>query len=254
MPIPRRSVDVKSSYLKMLQNALVIVGVLVCLPNSAYSQYSYRFAGSANPMPKRLSHSIVKAAKHSSSKPPAKVVNQDSPDAPVQLPKNQGYDNPLFRELKIDGVDLGFSSIQKLKIDVPVETEKQPKDHAESVFGNQDRIVYFAGDVNGPNFPQQLQTAATFQHQPLYFEEMNLERHGKSLRTLQPVVSGVRFFGTVPLLPYKMAVQSPRSHSHSRDPYPAGVPAPWVRESKRFSLKAVAFETAMIAAAIMIIP
>ena len=254
MPNSQRSVNVKSICFKMLQNALVIAGLSVCLTSNASSQDSYRFAGSSNSTPKRLSHSIVKAVKNSSSKPQSTLIDQDSRDDSLQQQENKRYVNPLFQDLKIEGVDLGFSSIQNLEIDVPVEAEKKPKDHAESVFGNHDSIAYFAGGVNVPNFPQQLPTAATFQHQPLYFEELNLERHGKNLRFLQPVVSGVKFFGTVPLLPYKMAVQKPRSQTHTRDPYPAGVPAPRVRESQRLSVKGVAFEAAMIAAAILIIP
>jgi hypothetical protein len=43
---------------------------------------------------------------------------------------------------------------------------------------------------------------------PLYFEDDRLERHGHHLGVLQPVVSGIRFFGTVPALPY-LATQQP---------------------------------------------
>ena len=43
---------------------------------------------------------------------------------------------------------------------------------------------------------------------PLYFEDDRLERHGHHLGVLQPVASGIRFFGTVPALPY-LATQPP---------------------------------------------
>ena len=44
-----------------------------------------------------------------------------------------------------------------------------------------------------------------------YFEDVRLERHGltKVKPIFQPIVSGVRFFGTIPLLPYKMCVTPP---------------------------------------------
>lgn len=51
--------------------------------------------------------------------------------------------------------------------------------------------------------------ASAFCHGPLYFEEVNLERYGYSLGVLQPAVSGAHFFSTLPLLPYKMAVDRP---------------------------------------------
>lgn len=47
-------------------------------------------------------------------------------------------------------------------------------------------------------------------HRPLYFEDVNAERYGNSaLPALQPAISSVRFLTTVPLLPYKMALERP---------------------------------------------
>ncbi len=48
-----------------------------------------------------------------------------------------------------------------------------------------------------------------YQH-PLYFEDANLERCGLDHGILQPAISGTYFFGTIPLLPYKMVVQPPK--------------------------------------------
>lgn len=45
---------------------------------------------------------------------------------------------------------------------------------------------------------------------PLYFEDVMLERHGhERFPAIQPVVSGARFFATVPMLPYLMTVRPP---------------------------------------------
>ncbi|MBX3425656.1 MAG: hypothetical protein KF688_08255 [Pirellulales bacterium] len=50
--------------------------------------------------------------------------------------------------------------------------------------------------------------ATNMHHRPLYFEEVNLERYGYTpSRCLQPVLSGARFFVTVPALPYMIAAQ-----------------------------------------------
>ncbi len=47
-------------------------------------------------------------------------------------------------------------------------------------------------------------------HRPLYFEEINLERHGYGCcECLQPAVSAAHFFGTIPVLPYCMAAECP---------------------------------------------
>ena len=47
-------------------------------------------------------------------------------------------------------------------------------------------------------------TTPGFYHNPLYFEEINLERYGHSAGWRQPIASGAHFFGTVAFLPYKM--------------------------------------------------
>lgn len=60
--------------------------------------------------------------------------------------------------------------------------------------------------------------ATNYQHQPLYFEEINLERHGYDRGCLQPVFSAGNFYGSVALWPYKLVCypwyecQSPLGH------------------------------------------
>jgi hypothetical protein len=50
-----------------------------------------------------------------------------------------------------------------------------------------------------------------FYYKPLYFEQPNLERYGLGThRWLQPAASSIHFFGTIPLLPYKVLTQHPR--------------------------------------------
>ncbi|HEY2253710.1 MAG TPA: hypothetical protein VGH74_21700, partial [Planctomycetaceae bacterium] len=55
-----------------------------------------------------------------------------------------------------------------------------------------------------------------FAYNPIYFEDMNLERCGLSCGCcVQPVVSGLHFFGSVALLPYKMLISPPCSCVYS---------------------------------------
>jgi hypothetical protein len=54
-------------------------------------------------------------------------------------------------------------------------------------------------------------TPWTICYRPLYFEDISLERYGRTFGIVQPGVSAVRFFCTVPLMPYKMTVRRPRS-------------------------------------------
>ncbi len=51
-----------------------------------------------------------------------------------------------------------------------------------------------------------------FAYNPIYIEDMNLERCGLSCGCcVQPVVSGLHFFGSIALLPYKVLVSPPCS-------------------------------------------
>lgn len=61
-----------------------------------------------------------------------------------------------------------------------------------------------------------------FYNQPLYFEDANLERCGYSLGRIQPVVSAIHFFGTAPLIPYKMVVEPPDENVYSLGFCPPG--------------------------------
>ncbi|MEM9941438.1 MAG: hypothetical protein AAF939_07580 [Planctomycetota bacterium] len=51
-------------------------------------------------------------------------------------------------------------------------------------------------------------TAHAFQHKPLYFEELNLERYGNEVR-FQNLFSGAHFFGSALILPFKVGQRSP---------------------------------------------
>ena len=95
---------------------------------------------------------------------------------------------------------------------------------------------------------------ACVSYNPLYFEEINLERYGYNSGCLQPVVSAVQFYGTLPLLPYKMAHKPPCPREVHLQ-YPRRHCAPPVRCLRRpIDPKAVAVEAAIIAGAILLFP
>ena len=67
-------------------------------------------------------------------------------------------------------------------------------------------------DVSGyRRSPRPTLTPFAFCHHPLYFEDPNLERCGIHHGCLTDAVSAVRFFGRVPLTPYMVGSQPPRS-------------------------------------------
>jgi len=54
-----------------------------------------------------------------------------------------------------------------------------------------------------------------FSHQPLYFEDANLERCGMHTGKCQPSVSALKFLGNVVILPYRMLIWNPHECHYS---------------------------------------
>lgn len=97
-------------------------------------------------------------------------------------------------------------------------------------------------------------TGERFGYKPLYFEEVNLERYGRTAGFWQPAISTTRFFGTVPLLPYKLAAHSPHRVYYWQWPYAAGAEAPRVRETFPLQTNAALVEAGVLTGAAFLIP
>lgn len=92
-------------------------------------------------------------------------------------------------------------------------------------------------------------------HKPLYFEQVQLERYGHSWGPyVQPIMSGVHFFGTLPILPYKMGLKTPNECVYTLGYYRPGNCAPYMIEALPFTWRAAAFEAGAATGISFIIP
>jgi len=64
--------------------------------------------------------------------------------------------------------------------------------------------ILISDQVGSPFLPDRYTTC--FQHRPLYFQELNLERCGATYGCAQNVVSAAYFIGNSAILPYRMAL------------------------------------------------
>jgi hypothetical protein len=97
--------------------------------------------------------------------------------------------------------------------------------------------------------------ASALCHKPTYFEDEHLERYGHSCGPLlQPIVSAGHFFGTFPLLPYKMGLTPPHECLYTLGYYRPGNCAPYMLDPIPLSLRAAAFQAGSVAAGVAIIP
>ena len=109
-----------------------------------------------------------------------------------------------------------FHSIRSLgtNINPPLKDEdgqqlELPENAARTLFSKQAPIRHRVGQSREWSVTAYEWQPTEFCHGPLYFEEINLERYGNEFCYLQPAISSVHFFGTLPLLPYKTAADSP---------------------------------------------
>jgi hypothetical protein len=98
------------------------------------------------------------------------------------------------------------------------------------------------------------QAPNTFSH-PLYFEDVMLERHGhERCPCLTPVLSGVRFFATIPMLPYLGAVREPCDCVYTLGYHRPGSCAPRLLQRPPYERRAAVIQAAATAGAFIAIP
>ena len=94
-----------------------------------------------------------------------------------------------------------------------------------------------------------------FGYRPLYFEEPNLERYGRSAGMVQPLVSAAHFYANVALLPYRLTTQRPGFCTYFDHQYRPGAPAPRERRQRsRLRLDGATVQAAAVMGLVFLIP
>jgi hypothetical protein len=97
--------------------------------------------------------------------------------------------------------------------------------------------------------------ASSLCHKPLYFEELALERYGHTFHPfLQPAISGAHFFGTLPILPYKMGVEEPGECVYALGYCRPGDCAPKMLYPLPLSIRGAVYEAATVTGLVFLIP
>jgi hypothetical protein len=92
-------------------------------------------------------------------------------------------------------------------------------------------------------------------HKPLYFQDTMLERHGhERFHALQPMISGVKFFGTLPLMPYMMTLHRPSEDIYNLGHYRPGTAAPCLKERPPYDARAIGVQTLTTGAGFALLP
>ena len=187
---------------------------------------------------------------------PASVVSRSSPRAPLHVASR-------LSELKFGDLspassdDLGEQPITSVTTDIGVQGGEMPENVATEKMAELAMVSYDSVTVRQWAGLQYCWDAPVLSHGPLYFEEVNLERHGygpKCLRAVQPVLSGAQFFATVPALPYKIAARPPCHPVYTLGRYRPGSPVPYRVNYPPLSLRGGVAEAGVAVGLIFLIP
>lgn len=97
--------------------------------------------------------------------------------------------------------------------------------------------------------------ASELAYQPLYWNQTPLERYGQTISpALQPIISGAHFFGTFPLIPYKIGIDRTHDRISTLGYYRPGSYAPCMRQRLPWEWDAAGIEAATWIALIAIFP
>ena len=147
-----------------------------------------------------------------------------------------------------------IAPLAALDLTLTSPTDQMPPNLAADFFalaGTIDQPMGARRDWVPSNFAWQ---APALCHSPLYFQDVNLERHGLSFGIAQPFVSTAHAFGRFTMLPYMMAVQPPHVgiYTLGYDRPGSCVPYRW----HRLPLKArgVAAQAAAVSGLFLVIP
>ncbi len=105
------------------------------------------------------------------------------------------------------------------------------------------------GQARGIPMTQVNWKPANICHLPLYLEDAMLERHGHvRWGHAQPVVSGVKFFATMPLLPYLKTLHPPCEYRYQLGHFRPGSCAPALKDHLPWDRRAAVVETVSLGA------
>jgi hypothetical protein len=147
---------------------------------------------------------------------------------------------------------MNYKPLSAVDVDVRIQSDKLPIDLSGDLFSSGGGVAPSRLDGVERQFSWE---PAELTYQPLYFDDVPLERYGQRVHPLiQPWLSGARFFGTFPIMPYKMTLNHPFSRVTPYGLYRPGSPTPLIRTNLPLRVDAATAEAATWVAMIFLLP
>lgn len=179
--------------------------------------------------------------------PTARADQPELPSPPADLAKSR----PTTEN---ESESLPYKTLGDIALSQSPPTGRLPLDHSKDLFRDPKK-----GDLTGPTSQRATLSyhwvAARTWHQPLYFDNIPLERYGQSNHPrLQPLMSGIRFFGTLPVIPYKIGIDRTQDRISTLGLHRPGSPTPGTRQRLPWEWDAAAFESGAWIGLILLLP
>lgn len=119
--------------------------------------------------------------------------------------------------------------LRTIRVEATIADEASPPSSAAALLESQEAVVISSSGV-ALCLPRRYSTPSC--HRPLYFEQLNLERCGRTEGCATNLISGVHFLTNTVMLPYRLATERPdcpvpshgdcrtcQSYSHDIEPF-----------------------------------
>jgi len=198
-----------------------------------------------------VSVSSVFAQSDSSVRLTARFLEQPSPSDKAQPPETQNTDQTTDMSETSSASAASTAQTSKGPIALPplvtpnlsianIGTGQTPEDWVSGRLPDP-QVLPYGPDRQVELFSQgKAWVAPVFCHQPLYFEDTMLERHGhEKFPKLTPMLSGARFYTSVFVSPYLAVLRPPLRDISNAGHYRPGSAAPGIRERAPYDPKAM---------------
>ena len=182
------------------------------------------------------------------------ATSADDPLPSTQPPANEGdVANEVTAE-EIEAIDDGLRPINRVMASVAPKAGDMPRDYASARFAREGEVAHRMGVSRETAESLVMWEAPAVCYRALYFEDVNLERHGHKVPFVQPMLSAAHFFGRAPLLPYMAITERSRECGYSLGHYRPGDYAPYSLYIPRPRLEAGAVGATAILGVVLAFP
>lgn len=196
---------------------------------------------------------------------PAPTLQQDDPEAQFPNSSRLGGAQPgdvFLRNPSIEAERERAAEVCARALETIQTKRINTLDLGIHVEGTVGEDLPFECSLEAPEYQARDWQALTFMwkasalcHKPLYFEDVHLERYGHSWGWhVQPFASAAHFFTTIPILPYKMGLETPNECVYTLGYYRPGNCAPYLIEPLGTSPRAAVWEAGAVVGFSAIVP